>query len=168
MKNILQKSSRLLIVLIIITLTTKTQPAYAMSNSSNIYIEHFEDGSYLEIQTKITPASNNSLLAVGQNKTASKTASKTYSYKNAANQLQWSATITGTFRINKGQPSYCSNLTKSYKINDSTWSLQSTNSNKTNNQAIGKFVFIQKISGIALQTQSCQIILTCDTNGNIY
>ena len=96
-----------------------------------------------------------------------KDGSKTYTFFSASGVAQWKYIITGVFTINPGISSVCTSSVHSFEIYNSNWSCSSANSSASSNRAISNAEFIRKLLGITVERESFQVVLTCDSNGNL-
>ena len=86
--------------------------------------------------------------------------------KNDGTEL-WSFTVSGTFAVNQGVSAVCTSAVSSYEIYDSNWHFNGATCRTSGNQAIGDAEFIKKLLGIKVETETCHVVLTCDSNGNL-
>lgn len=89
-------------------------------------IVYLDNGDYIE--TSITYFETNS-------RVATKSGSKTKSYKNSAGAVMWSVTVYGTFTYN-GTTSACTSASHSTTAPGSNWSIKSVSSRKSGYSAI--------------------------------
>lgn len=157
MKKNKRSIAKLIIVALIVcfsmTFFTTTSKAF----DSNIQIEKLSDGSYFEtiiIEEPNTRTSN------------TKSATKTVNYKNSKGSILWTVSVHGTFTYT-GSSSKCTLSTVSTNIYDSNWKITSKSSSKSGNKAIAKATTKLYQSGVAIQTVSKTVTLTCSANGNM-
>lgn len=89
-------------------------------------IEHLDNGDYIE--TTITYYETNS-------RAATRSGSKTSSYKNSLGDVLWSVTVYGTFTYN-GTTSTCTSASHSTTAPGTYWSIKSVSSRKSGYSAI--------------------------------
>jgi hypothetical protein len=123
--------------------------------------EYFEDGSSITIivseeSTALTHASE-----------YSKSGSKHYVFTDKDNNELWRFTVHGTFTVNHGISATCTEDSYDIDISNSAWHNESASTYHSGNQAIGDAVFIEKILFITTFTQDCNVVLSCDSNGNL-
>lgn len=122
-------------------------------------IEKLDDDNYLVITVSQT-----------LNKTrAANTVSgtKTYSGRNGDGEILWQFKVHGTFSVNPGVSSVCTDVSHSYNLPSSNWNYVSGNSYKSGNKAIGHGKFNRKILLIVVETRECDVTLSCDVNGKL-
>lgn len=123
--------------------------------------EYLEDGSSVTIivaeeSTALTRAS-----------VYSKSGSKHYVYTDKDNNELWRFSVHGTFTVNSGISATCTEDSYDFDIFDDAWHNESASSSHSENQARGDAVFIEKILFITTYTKHCDVILSCDSNGNL-
>ncbi len=132
-----------------------TNPTESNSNSSIIYLN---DGSYIVITmiqcSDFSRAAN------------TKTGKKTITYYGGDDEIQWTATLLGTFSYN-GSSATCTNATISYSINNSIWDITTANASKSNNKAIGNVTAKRYFLGVPVQTVEQTTTITCSANGTL-
>lgn len=141
-------------------------PAYAKASEAakqNVIsetIEYFEDGSYMTITvTEDIPATRGTL--------SSKSGSKDYVLTNKYGNELWRFTVHGTFSLNSGVSATCTAASYSISIANDAWENESASAYCSGNQAIGDATFIKKLLSITVESKSCHVILTCDSEGNL-
>ena len=127
----------------------------------SVTTEYFEDGSSVTIivseeSTALTRAS-----------TYSKSGSKHYVFSDQNNIEFWRFTVHGTFTVNPGISVTCTEDSYSIEISDDTWHNESASTYHSGNQAIGDAAFVKKLLFIPIDTINCNVILSCDSNGNL-
>lgn len=96
-----------------------------------------------------------------------KTGTKTVFGRKNDGTVLWSFTVSGTFAVNQGVSAVCTSAVSSYEIYDSNWHINGATCRTSGNQAIGDAEFIKKLLGIKVETETCHVVLTCDSNGNL-
>ncbi len=139
-----------------------TLSAYAKANEKVISetTEYFEDGSSLTI-TVIEEG----LLTRGTS--YSKSGSKRCVMKNNSGNELCSFTVHGTFSVNSESNVTCTAAFCSFSITDDAWENDSASAYCSENQAIGDATFIRKLLSITIDSKSCHVVLTCDSDGNL-
>lgn len=84
----------------------------------------------------------------------------------SGNEL-WRFTVHGTFTVNSGVSAICTAASYSISITESAWQNESASADSSGDQAIGDATFIRKLLGITVESRSCHVVLTCDSNGNL-
>ncbi len=125
-------------------------------------VEYFEDGSYLTVTVTEKPS------ALARSAAYSVSGSKYYAYRANDNTEHWRFTVHGTFAVNSGISSACTESSYSYSISDDAWELESASSGSSGNQAIGEATFVRKLLLFTLESRDCGVVLTCDANGNLF
>ncbi len=123
--------------------------------------EFFEDGSSVTIivseeSTTLTRASG-----------YSKSGSKHYVFFDQDKVELWRFTVHGTFTVNPGISVTCTEDSYSIDISDDAWQNESASTYHSGSQAIGNAVFIEKFLFITIDTINCNVVLSCDSNGNL-
>lgn len=135
----------------------------AISQEEIVYetSEYFADGSSVTII--VTEEST----AVAQASVYSKTGSKHYIFFNKDKVEVWRFSVHGTFTVNPGISSTCTEDSYSIVISDDTWKNEAVSTYHSGNQAIGDATFIKKVLFINVDTQNCNVVLSCDSNGSL-
>lgn len=122
-------------------------------------LEYFEDGSYIEIEIieGFSPAS-------AKETRSAKLGSKKLTYKNSDGDVQWTATLSGTFTYD-GSTCTCTSTGITYSIEDNSWKIPSATSSKSGNKAIGNVTAKYYFWGIPTKTVNEVITLTCSATG---
>lgn len=123
--------------------------------------EYFDDGSYVNIVVTEQSTVTRSL------STYSKTGSKQYICFDKNKVELWRFTVYGTFTVDPGVSATCTSASYSVSISDDSWSNESASAYYYKNQAMGDAVFVKKLLFMTVDTQSCNVVLTCDSNGNL-
>lgn len=126
-------------------------------------ITYLDDGDYI-----ITSLTFGAELVNSQRATNSitKTGTKTVSYYNDDNELEWEYILTGTFTVNPGVSSVCTNASYSTQIHSNKWSFSDANTYTENNVAHGQGLFKKKVLLITTKKINVDVFITCDINGN--
>lgn len=127
-------------------------------------ITYLDDGDYI-----ITSLTFGADLVNSQRATNSitKTGTKTVSYYNDDNELEWEYTLTGTFTVNPGVSSVCTNASYSTQIHSNKWSFSDANTYTENNVAHGQGLFKKKVLLITTKKVNIDVTVKCDINGNL-
>lgn len=123
--------------------------------------EYFEDGSSATII--VTEDSS----APARSASYSKSGSRHYIFFDKDKKELWRFTVHGTFTVDPGISSTCTESSYSIIIYDNTWENESASVYHSGNQATGNAVFIKKLLFFTIDTQSCNVVLKCDANGNL-
>ena len=124
-------------------------------------IEYLKDGGFIE--TRIGEVVN-PIQTYGT--VYSKTAYKVKTSYTKDGEMNWQFYIYGTFTINPGVSSTCTNDWYTYSVN-SPWSLESASSHHSAIAAIGNAKFVRKFLFIVRETNNVSMDVSCDKNGNI-
>lgn len=122
--------------------------------------EYFKDGSSMTI-TVIEE------VPITRGTPYSKSGSKRCVMTNKSGSEICSFTVHGTFSINPGISSACTNASYSISITESGWENESASASCSGNQAIGDATFIKKLLSITVDSKSCHVTLTCDDEGTL-
>lgn len=126
-------------------------------------ITYYTDGSYTVITTQ---DADSAFAKVLQALRSVKTKTITAKHYDSSDNLEWTASLTGTFSYN-GTTASCTNVSESKTIYDSSWRCTSSSCSKSGATATGNFTFKKYTLGIPTQTINETISMTCDKNGNI-
>lgn len=125
-------------------------------------VQYFEDGSYVTVIVTEKPS------ALALSAAYSLSGSKDYTYRAKDGTEIWRFTVHGTFAVNSGISSACTESSYSYSISDDAWELESASAVSSGNQAIGESTFVRKLLLFTLESRDCGVVLTCDANGNLF
>lgn len=145
------------ILLSLVTLLSVSLTALAADTPqimTNREVITFDNGDYATIETIIDDVS------VMSNERASRSSSKTYTYRNSAGSTLWSFTLKASFSYNGS--SSVTRASTSYSISNSSWSCDDHYATESGNTAYGYGSFSSSI-----QSKDVELSLTCDKNGNI-
>ena len=121
---------------------------------------YFEDGSFITILVSEGP------ITLSRTAMYSKSGSKHFVFYDKDKVELWRFTVHGTFTVNPNISATC--IEDSYDIiSDSAWQNESVSTYHSGNQAIGDAVFIEKYLFITIDTVNCNVVLSCDNNGNL-
>lgn len=118
---------------------------------SSTEVVYFEDGSYLEIITTVTPSVSRATIT---------DASKEYIYKTVLGQKLFSYTLMGRFEYD-GSTCEATNVTSFHTIYNSDWNFGSSRESYSGNTVYGSATF----GGPYIKTIGGSI--SCDKNGHI-
>lgn len=131
-------------------------PIAAVENiKTETTIEYLENGDYIE--TTITEYETNA-------RVATKSGSKTKSYKNSAGEVMWSVTVHGTFTYN-GSTSQCTSAGHSTTAPGSLWSIKSVSSRRSGYSAIADATANYSPTN---SNYSMSVSLYCNAYGTLY
>ena len=128
---------------------------FAQENSSQIYREYLEDGSYYETIIISTPT-----------RSAIRNASKTSTYKNSSGTALWYAKVTADFYFD-GKTSSCTSSSASGGSYVSTWKILSKSSSRTGNVGSATVTAGAYLNGAYVGSITQKLLLACDKNGNL-
>ncbi len=123
--------------------------------------EYFEDGS----SVTIIVAEKSTTLT--RSAAYSKSGSRHYIFFDKDKNELWRFSVHGTFMVNPGSSSTCTESSYSISISDNAWENELASVYHSGNQAIGNAVFIKKFLFFTVDTQNCNVVLKCDANGNL-
>jgi len=175
MKNLFKKTLVVLMAMSIVGAFSITSTAENLKQSIGIAdemvlvgedIEYLGNGLVLvtTIHQQVEPFSNETIYSTN-NSTYTKTGSKTQTFRNSLNEVLFSYTVNGTFRVNPGVSASCTSSTASRSINSSAWSLSSSTASRSGNRAMATGVFNRRLLGIVVETRTLNLTLTCNVNG---
>lgn len=131
-------------------------PSYATATTQSQDRIYFEDGSYVTVETYVTDT----------RATSTKTASRVYTYYANNGNIDWSATLNGTFTYT-GTSSTCTAASCTVSISNSSWYEVGKNVSKIGASAIADVTMGYKILGITIDRKTVNMSLSCDANGNL-
>lgn len=120
------------------------------------YVEYFDNGDYAFVT--ITAFYNTSRSTVH--------GSKTFSYRNSDDVVQWTYTLEGDFYYN-GSSSECTNVSDGYSISNDNWHLNNHHCSKSGNTAYGTVKMDYRILGITINSVTRDLSLSCSSNGTL-
>ncbi len=125
----------------------------------------FEDGSYMV--TVIRQSSITKSTISTKSTTYTKLGEKIVNLYDSKDNLQWTYTLTGTFKVNEGVSAICTNSTYSSVIYENAWSLTAHENSYSNNIAYGTAVYKKKVLFITTNTYDIDVSIGCNIYGNI-
>lgn len=160
----MKRNTIISIIFIALFLLISPTNAFAQSNDNQNKIEYLDDGSYFEtIIEDETPGSNSGSNVLSTSKTTV-TKSKTTYYKNSSGQVMWYVKVTGTFKYGGGT-STCTKATVNAASQNSAWRISNKSSKAYNNKAQATATGKRYNSGIAVNTMTKTVTLTCSSTG---
>ena len=120
-------------------------------------VEYFDDGSYLVTTIKTTPTPRAEVYT--------KSAAKEVTLYDSDDVIQWNYFLIGTYTIETGVSSVCTNSTYQYNIYVNKWSLTDHSNWYSGNMAYGTAVFKKKVLFITTSTQNIEGAVKCDEYG---
>ena len=69
--------------------------------------------------------------------------------------------------MNSGVSASCTKSSYSYSITNKAWELKSASATRSGNKAIANAEFIKKLVFVTVDTFDANIVLACDSNGNL-
>lgn len=154
---------RIISFVLVVVLLSFSFSVSTFAKNTQESITYYADGSY----TVITVQDADSVFVkVLQSLRSVKTKTITAKHYNDSNNLEWTASLTGTFSYN-GTTASCTNVSKSTTIYASAWKCTSSSCSRSGATATGNFTFKKYTLGIPTQTINETISMTCDKNGNI-
>lgn len=124
-----------------------------------------KDGLYITISTFEDKKATNNVSPFSN--TYEKSGKKTYTAKNADKETLFSFTIHGTFSVNSGVSASCTKSSYSHSITNNAWELKTATAKRSGNKAIGDGEFVKKLLFVTVETFNANVVLTCDSNGNL-
>jgi hypothetical protein len=140
----------------ILVLTLLPVDTYAAQVSESKSIIELDDGSYIEIRVEETAV----------RATNTKNGSKTYSYYDSNDNLEWTAKLSASFTYN-GTTSSCTSGSCAVTIYESNWYEYSNTTTRSGSTATTALVMGRKFLGVTVSKPEYTITLTCDKDGNL-
>ncbi len=126
---------------------------------------HFEDGSYMVTVIRQSPITSSTRST--RSATYTKVGEKIVNLYDSKDNLQWTHTVTGTFKVNEGVSVVCTSSTYSSVIYEKAWSLAEHENSYSDNIAYGTAIYKRKVLFITTNTHKVVISIGCDINGNM-
>lgn len=120
-------------------------------------VEYFDDGSYMVTIIEEEPALT---------RASTKSGSKTKSYYDSDDELQWVAKLSGTFSYT-GSSATCTKSSVTYTIYGSNWKATDSEATKSGRTATGKFTFKKYLTFVPMFTQNITLTLSCSNSGTL-
>lgn len=152
-KNLMSAIVFFLAVVLVVNIPV-TQ-CFAIENDIQSEIEYLEDGGYIITTTE----------ELGTRATKTKIGSRTQSKYDSNNTLEWQIVLRGEFTYT-GSTASCTAVTIAVNIYNTTYSKVSSSSSRSGNTAYGTAVIAKKALGITISTDTYNLSLSCDANGN--
>lgn len=130
--------------------------AYATAPIGDEEIEYLQDGGYI-----VTTVEESQTRASG-----SKSGTKTKAHYDSNDNLKWKIVLSGQFTYT-GSSSTCTSSSVAVNIYDSAYSKKTSSSSKSGNVAYGSATISRKVLGVTISTDTYNLTLTCDKNGNL-
>ena len=124
-------------------------------------VEYYTDGSALIISVYEENLQSRSNLY-------DKVGKKTYEYRNADGNINWTFSVRGEFRVIEGASVTCTSASCSAEIIDQAWTCVSKYASTSGNQAIAHGEFQRKLLGVVISARAADVTLSCDPYGNLY
>ncbi len=146
----------LLICVLFISIGLLSIPGYAVTGNTCTEIQYLDDGGYIitTIEESASRATN------------SKTATKKETQYDSDGSLDWQILLRGTFTYN-GTTSVCTASTVTVNIYDTAYSKDSSSATKSGNTAYGSATIKRKVLGVTIATNTYNLTLSCDKDGNL-
>lgn len=147
---------KLFAILSVVLLLTMLFPLEAFAAEQIVSSEtvYLEDGSYCVVT--LTESMGRS----------SKTGTKSSKHYDSNGVLQWTLTVTGTFKYD-GSTATCTSVSHSVTISNSAWSVSAQGSTKGGNTAKAVVTMVKTVLGAQTLTQTKTLTLSCDKDGNL-
>lgn len=151
-----------LFTIISMILVFTLQPAFAQSNVITVDIEELPDGSRFVTVIEDVPTPG---IQPFSKETATKT--KTVYYESESGKKLWYVSVTGTFLYGDGTAK-CTASTPSAASLDSNWKVSNITGGKSGNKATATATGTRYLNGIAKESITRTVTLTCGPTGMFY
>lgn len=131
--------------------------SYAATDNTYTQIRYLEDGGYI-----ITTITEETL----SRSTSSKTATKRETRYNGDGSMAQQILLRGEFTYT-GTTSTCTSSTITVNIYDTAYSKDSSSAWRNGNTAYGSATIKRKVLGVTVATNTYNLSVTCDANGNL-
>lgn len=142
------------VALIIALLPMYAFAAQETTDQSNVI--YYDDGSYITID----------IISIDSRATQTKIGSKVYTYYDSNDNVEWKATLTGTFAYN-GYSCTCAVSSYTVDIVDTDWYEISGSTTRSGNSAVLDLTMGRKMLGVTVKKLTIEMTLTCDVSGNL-
>ena len=119
-------------------------------------VVYFEDGSYMVTTIQET----------GSRASGTKTWTKTRTYYNSSDVMEWQILLTGTFTYN-GTSATCANAACDVEVYANNWYVVSQSAEKNGNAASCTVTMGKTFLGITISKPVHTLTITCDKDGNL-
>lgn len=149
---------RLLCVILALLMIFSFFPAntYAAETGSTGDVFYMDDGSYIITYIE----------ELGMRASNSKTGSRVFEYYNNNHEIQWRATLTGTY-LYTGTTATCTGSKCDVVIYNSAWYVISKSSGMLGAKATAELSVGRKVLGVTVERKNVSMALSCDPNGNL-
>ena len=103
---------------------------------------------------------------IGTRASNSKTGSRVFEYYNNDHEIQWRATLTGTY-LYTGTTATCTGSKCDVVIYNSAWYVISKSSGMLGAKATAELSMGRKVLGVTVERKNVSLALSCDANGNL-
>lgn len=143
----------LLLLMIISFFPVNTQAA---ETGTPDYLFYTDDGGYIIMYIE----------ELGTRVSNSKTGSRVFEYYNNDHEIQWRATLTGTY-LYTGTTATCTSSRCDVVIYNSAWYVISKSSGMLGAKATAELSMGRKVLGVTVERKNVSMALSCDANGNL-
>lgn len=130
--------------------------SYATAPIGDEEIEYLQDGGYI-----VTTVEESHTRASG-----SKSGTKTKAHYDSNDNLNWKIVLSGQFTYT-GTSATCTSASVAVNIYDSAYSKKDSSSSRSGNVAYGSATISRKVLGVTISTNTYNLTLTCDKDGNL-
>lgn len=127
---------------------------YANEVELNNEIILLENGDYIEVETIWSQAR------------ISRTATKSYTYRNSEGSAMWEAVLTAGFTYD-GTTSSCTSASCNVTVYNSSYSMVTKHAYRSGNTAYASVTMSYTTAGVTTSQSTYKITLSCDENGNL-
>lgn len=124
-------------------------------------VEYLEDGRIITTSVYEAPV-------VTRATVYNKSGRKVLTESNADGETLYTFTVSGIFTVREGSSAVCISSSYSTNIVNDAWYCYSASASKSANKAIADGVFKKKLLGITVETDTRQVVLTCDIDGAMF
>lgn len=124
-------------------------------------VDYLEDGRIITTSIYEIPVATRATVY-------NKSGSKVRTVANADGETLYTFTVKGTFTVREGSSAVCISSSYSTNIVNDAWYCYSASASKSANKAIADGVFKKKLLGITVETDTRQVVLTCDIDGAMF
>lgn len=156
------KIKKILPILLLALLVFSTQSVFATDQQE---IVETDEGGYFVTEIEDESDSVSDIESSTATYSTTKTKSKTTRFYNSSDVLQWSVKVTGTFKYGGGSAK-CTDSTVTATSSSAAWKISNKSASKSGAAAKASATAKRYSNGVAVQTLSKTVTLTCSPTGN--
>lgn len=144
-------------ILTLFLLANFISPHIVNATEVDTEITYMDNGDYIET----------TIISYSLNRSTTKTATKTATYKNSFGDALWSVSVTCTFSYDYGISCTCTNVSGDSQSYSSNWKVSDVITSKTGNTGTAKATGTKYLAFLPTNSYELSVTLTCDNYGNL-